>query len=86
MPHKKPCRVRQYCQNGALLQAIRDIRHNFPLSKIPKYLQKRFTYMTDAEAAEVIKLAQQAINAGRVLQFLPDGERLSPGWIPRLPE
>lgn len=86
MPHKKPCRVRQYCQNGALLQAIRDIRHNFPLSKITGYLQKRFTYMTDDEARQIIEIAQRAINAGRVLQFIPPDQRLSPGWIPRLPE
>lgn len=86
MASRKPCRVRQYCQQGSLLQAIRDITHKVPLARIPGLLQKRFTYMTIDEAWQIIELAQRAINAGRVLQFLPPDERLSPGWIPRLPE
>lgn len=86
MEKRKPCRVRQYCQQGSLLQAIRDIAHNVPLERLPKLLQARFTYMTDDEARHIIELAQRAVNAGRVLQFLPPDQRLSPGWIPRLPE
>lgn len=42
--------------------------------------------MTDDEARQILELAQRAVNASKVLKFLPPDERLSPGWIPRLPE
>jgi hypothetical protein len=86
MAKRKPCRVREFCQGGALLQAARDIFRGFPTSKIPEYLRKRYTYMTDDEAHEIVALAQRAVNAGRLLQVLPNAQSLAPGWIPRLPE
>jgi hypothetical protein len=86
MAKRKPCRVREFCQGGALLQAARDIFRNFPTSKIPDYLRRRYTYMTDEEAQQIVALAQRSVLAGILLQVLPQGERLAPGWIPKLPE
>lgn len=86
MPASDQLDIRSLCRAGALLQAVRDIKHGFPDFAVIEYVKRYWKYCDREQAAAIVALAHKGIAAAKQVQRMPIDKQIPPGVIPRLPQ
>ena len=77
--------VRQMCREGALAQAIRDIRKRVRRDRIKEILLKKLRGACSEDIDTILDIAYRSVWAANAQMMLGPDDQLPPGTIPRLP-